>query len=136
SPDGKSLVKWSFSGKADIAVFDAASGREVEKWKRPSPDIQGMALAPVGGWAAFVNRGGDIFLYRRGKLVRRLERSHPKGVTVSSMVFSPNGASLLAAEGRQLARYETATGRCPARREMWADHMAFRPDGKEIACEV
>jgi WD40 repeat protein len=134
APDGRALVKWRSSGEAPITLLDAASGRELEKWKHAEPGIQTAILAPAGGWAAVINQAGGLLLYRRGKLIRRVERDHGKDAALSSVAFSPDGSSLIAVEGRYLSRYETATGKRTARREMWVDILAFRPDGKEIAC--
>jgi WD40 repeat protein len=115
--------------------MDAATGRGLGRLEHKGKGTQDVAVAPGGRWAAVLTRPGDLLLYERGKFSRHLERGPDGGAGwFDSVQFAPDGSSLVVAREEYLARYDMATGKRTARIEKEVRPLAFRPDGKELAC--
>ncbi len=132
SPDGKSLL---FGGKQPCLI-DVATGAPRAGVTISAHGVSGAAFSPDGKRFATAAQKGLISI-AHAATGEDLGAAVSQGGTVKSVVFSPDGTSLLVAaqfEG-SLRRYDVATGRAGGPEFLCKDNLysaAYGPDGRYV----
>lgn len=140
SPDGKSLVTGGDDGK--LRWWDRATGAEVRSFDADRHSVGCVACSPDGKVVAFGRgsiRNCDIGLLdvARGKVGRIFTGKWP----THSLIFTPDGKSLIAADYEGVALFDPDTcgfrGRVeiawPEKQARGIGGIALSPDGKTLA---
>jgi WD40 repeat protein len=145
APDGKAVVTGNEDGS--VALWDAASGRELWRMAGHRREVNSVAFAPDGKLLASGSFDGDLFLWDavKGKQLRRLVRgdgSPASVVPVLAVAFSPDGRALASAEqpftsegGACVTIWEVATAQVRLRltgHEGDVNCLAFAGDGRTL----
>ncbi len=130
SADGRTLV---LAGQDQaVRVVDAVSGQVRLTWRGHSDDVTAVALSPDGHTVATAGADHTIRLWDP---VTGEERRTLTGDVERALAFSPDGRVLAAGVGRDVVRWEIATGR---QLGVWKGHtaavrcLAFSPDGRQV----
>jgi RNA polymerase sigma factor (sigma-70 family) len=134
SPDGNLIATGSsMSGEASVAVWEAATGRQVRLWPGHAHVVRSVAFSPDS--QRLVTIGGDaavhVFEVASGKeLLRLAPESSEKAC------FTPDGSTVLVASKNLVRRWFVNTGQelAPFRgHEKSIFNMAIAPDGSAMA---
>jgi WD40 repeat protein len=135
SPDGRFLV---YSGRTDVTIWDATTGKTITQVNEASSYIRSLALSSDGKRLAVLRptpavTDSAMALYDlpAGKLRHVLTRP---GQSHYLPVFSPDGTLLITSALNSLCVWDTATGEL--RREIAGirGFVTFTADGREMAC--
>jgi len=99
----------------DVVIWDTATGRKILEWPDSGQDLgpgAGMALSPDGQWVARAQKDGGVTV-RELSAGRKVWSSPRRPGGVTSLAFSPDGASLASANSEEetVTLGEAATGR-------------------------
>ncbi len=135
APDGKTLV---VECRADLCVFDVATGKEKARLTGHGSRIDGLAFSADGKWLASCGGKEDIRVWETatGKLHRLIK--NPDNY-VRFLAFAPDNRTLgvvAETEKEDIVRsWDAVTGvpGTPILPRMRAGSLAFSPDGKSLA---
>src|SRR5579871_446114 len=134
SRDGRTLAYMERGGGA-VHLFDVDGGKELRRMVLPGCpagfSADGKVLALVEG------KGIRLYAVDSGKKLRFLEGKVQSCRVYPSVVFSPDGLSLLSTTEKGICAWNMRTGatQYPLGEEAW-DSFAFSPDGKMLAVAV
>jgi WD40 repeat protein len=136
SDDGRFLV----SGATDrvVKVWDVGTGGELRALTGHSAPIVLVIFAPMGRQIASVGADGEVRVWEiaTGRKISTLKLPRPIEYGLPNLIFSPDGRSLVTADGAAIRQLDVATGR---EVRMLTGHakdvsaMTFSPDGKRLA---
>jgi WD40 repeat protein len=137
SPDGTMLV----SGGDDhtVCLWDAATGREIWRYRGQERSVYAVAFSPDGRRVASGSADSTVHVLEAatGTAVLRLQGS---GNRVTAVAFSPDGKVLVSGTGYEgnctVSSWDAATGKELRRLtdgEGTDYRVAFAPDGKTLA---
>ncbi|KAK3349952.1 WD40-repeat-containing domain protein [Lasiosphaeria hispida] len=134
SPDGSRVA--SGSDDRTIRIWDARSGKEVQKLEGHSNWVWSVAFSPDGSRVASGSGDTTIRIWdaRSGKEVQKLE-GHSDSVL--SVAFSPDGSRVASGSGDTTIRiWDARSGKEVQKLEGHSDSVlsvAFSPDGSRVA---
>ncbi|KAK0719663.1 hypothetical protein B0H67DRAFT_642995 [Lasiosphaeris hirsuta] len=134
SPDGSRIA--SGSDDETIRIWDARSGKEVQKLEGHSYGVASVAFSPDGSRIASGSDDETIRIWdaRSGKEVQKLE-GHSYGV--ASVAFSPDGSRIASGSDDKTIRiWDARSGKEVQKLEGHSNRVtsvAFSPDGSRIA---
>jgi hypothetical protein len=133
APDGKTITTVC-PGEAKVGVWDAATGELLKELRLPQRQLRGAQVAAGGKVLAAVDGLGQFTLWD----VANGKQTHPLKGAGGRMALAPDGQSLVAGlDGRELAVWDTATGKLRCRLEgsaaSHATGLTFSPDGTQVA---
>ncbi|KAK3364018.1 hypothetical protein B0T25DRAFT_587633 [Lasiosphaeria hispida] len=134
SPDGSRIA--SGSHDRTIRIWDARSGKEVQKLEGHSNLVQSVAFSPDGSRIASGSYDNTIRIWdaRSGKEVQKLE-GHSSWV--QSVAFSPDGSRIASGSHDNTIRiWDARSGKEVQKLKGHSDSVlsvAFSPDGSRIA---
>jgi RNA polymerase sigma factor (sigma-70 family) len=139
SPDGKLIASGGGSQRAGYgdptaSLWDAATGKELQRLKGHVRSVCAVAFAPEGTALATASMDGTVRLWQTatGKELRCLQVGQP----IRTVAFSPSGKVLASGGADRVIRlWDMATGtelhRLPGHRTAPAG-IVFTPDGKTL----
>ncbi|HEV3262748.1 MAG TPA: sigma-70 family RNA polymerase sigma factor [Gemmataceae bacterium] len=142
SPDGKTLAVAGSSFKrglgGEVALVDAATGKELRHFGGINAAIYGLAFSPDGKLLADGTLNPSVRLWDpgNGKLVREL-RDHGNNF-VYAVAFSQDGKTLASGSWNKILLSEVATGKRLGTLEVkerlngMNSGLAFTPDGRTL----
>ena len=109
SPNGKWVVA---GGNDEVRVFDAATGKELLRFRGETTGVMAAAFSPDGQRLALTEGQGEVVLRATedGRLVRRLAGPAAKHDNLA-LAFSPDGRLLAAMHQQRLRVWEVASGK-------------------------
>lgn len=143
APDGRTVAAGEFVQQdgmqiVRVRLWDAATGKEVQRWDGEGFDwaMVTLAFSPDGKVLAWAEQERvHLCETATGKELRQIEKRPAHGLT-RSLAFSPDGKTLcLGSFGADVSLWETASGK--ELRQFAAgperiDAVAFAPDGRTL----
>lgn len=136
SPDGLRLATGGMDGR--IVVWDSQSGARLAELPGHANMVVGLAFSPDGRWLASSTwgAGAKVWDLERNVLLTSFT-GHPEYVSITNIVFSPDGTSVFtAADDQMVYEWEAATGQVLRSftvegKELYG--VAVSPDGGSLA---
>lgn len=103
----------AWAGVTDVHLYDVRRAKLVHELPGDGGDITDFNFAPCGGRIGTAEKRGTARIWdiHTGELIREIDTRAEAG-TISWLVFSPDGATLVTGDGpRRVHLWETATGR-------------------------
>jgi len=133
SPDGKWLAaEERTQGKATFHVWDLATGKRTFTGTVELPELAGLAFAHDGATVAALAQDGRVSLWATatGKELGRLGAANKEMASDGALAFRPDGKTLVAVCGDQVAVWDLATKEATSRAKLPTWARLLTPDGK------
>ena len=129
SPDGKRAVSGEWGSK--FKVWDVASEQLLHTFEGHSISVSSVATSPDGAHLLTVDQKVRLWDAANGRLARTIKDQG------QSVVFSPDGARLLAASYNSLKLWDAPSGQLVlGLKTSSPDRVAFSPDGSRLLAFV
>jgi WD40 repeat protein len=147
-PDGRLLsgagpYPWKLPGRdppeqlvGSLVSWDPRTGRRLATWTDHPEAIRAIAVSPDGRQVATGCQGGVVLLRDGETLAVRARMPVSKGKEIVALLFSPDGWRLAVATPVGIRLWDPERG-VVRDHSLWDEadrvHLAFRPDGRQLA---